>query len=42
MGWWLSLIWAGVAWLLCATIIGLPFGVLMLNALPAVTTLHRN
>ena len=23
-GWWFSLIWAAVAWLLCATIIGLP------------------
>ncbi len=41
IGWWLSLLWAGIAWLICATIIGLPLGVLMLNALPAVTTLHR-
>jgi uncharacterized membrane protein YccF (DUF307 family) len=38
-GWWFSLIWAAVAWLLCATIIGLPLGVVMLNGLPAVTTL---
>jgi uncharacterized membrane protein YccF (DUF307 family) len=42
VGWWLSLLWAGVAWVLCATIIGLPIGVVMLNALPAVTTLHHN
>ncbi|MCI0393536.1 MAG: YccF domain-containing protein [Chloroflexi bacterium] len=41
IGWWFSLIWAAVAWVLCATIIGLPFGVLMLHALPAVTTLQR-
>jgi uncharacterized membrane protein YccF (DUF307 family) len=40
-GWWLSLLWAIVAWLLCLTIIGLPLGVLMLHALPAVTTLQR-
>ena len=42
IGWWFSLLWAGAAWLLCLTIIGLPLGVLMLNALPAVTTLQRN
>ncbi|WP_420645149.1 YccF domain-containing protein [Candidatus Leptofilum sp.] len=38
-GWWFSLIWALLAYLLCATIIGLPLGVMMLNGLPAVTTL---
>ncbi len=41
IGWWLSLIWSAVAWLLCITIIGLPFGVLMLHGLPAVTTLQK-
>lgn len=41
IGWWLSLLWAAGAWILCATIIGLPIGVLMLHALPAVTTLQR-
>lgn len=41
IGWWLSLIWAIVGWLLCATIIGLPLGIIMLNTLPAVTTLFR-
>ena len=40
-GWWFSLIWAALAWVLCATIIFLPIGVPMLNALPFVTTLHR-
>lgn len=41
IGWWLSLLWAAAAYALCATILGLPFGVLMLNSLPAVTTLQR-
>ena len=41
IGWWLSLFWSLAAWLLCATIIGLPLGVMMLHALPAVTTLQR-
>jgi uncharacterized membrane protein YccF (DUF307 family) len=39
IGWWFSLVWATIGWLLCLTIIGLPLGVLMLNRLPAVTTL---
>ena len=42
VGWWLSLIWALLGWLLCVTIIGLPVGVLMLNRLPEVTTLMRH
>lgn len=42
IGWWFSLLWAGLAWALCATIIGLPLGVMMLHALPTVTTLHQN
>lgn len=41
IGSWFSLLWAAVAWLLCATIIGLPLGVWMLNRLPTVTTLWR-
>ena len=42
IGWWFSLVWAAVAWLLCVTIIGLPLGVLMLHALPEVTTLRSS
>jgi len=38
-GWWFSGIWAAVAWILCVTIIGLPFGLYMLNRLPQVVTL---
>lgn len=41
VGWWFSFIWASVGWMLSATILGLPFGALMLNSLPAVTTLQR-
>jgi uncharacterized membrane protein YccF (DUF307 family) len=41
IGWWLSLLWAAAAWLLCITIIGLPLGILMLHGLPAVTTLRK-
>jgi uncharacterized membrane protein YccF (DUF307 family) len=39
IGWWFSGIWAVVAWILCLTIIGLPFGLYMLNRLPQVVTL---
>lgn len=39
VGIWFSGIWATVAWVLCVTIIGLPFGLWMLNRLPQVTTL---
>jgi uncharacterized membrane protein YccF (DUF307 family) len=42
VGWWLSGIWAVVAWLLSVTIIGLPFGLYMLNRLPQVVTLRPN
>ena len=41
-GWWFSLLWAALAWFLCSTIIGLPLGIMMLNTLPTVTTLHQN
>ncbi len=41
IGWWVSFFWANLAWILCVTIIGLPFGIMMFNKLPAVTTLMR-
>ncbi len=41
IGWWVSLLWANAAWALCASIIGLPLGIVMFNYLPAVTTLMR-
>mgnify|MGYP001503077238 CR=1 FL=1 len=39
-GLWFSAVWAGVAWALSVTIIGLPLGLWMLNRLPQVTTLR--
>jgi len=40
IGWWLSGVWTVIAWVLCVSIIGLPLGIIMLNALPQVTTLR--
>lgn len=39
IGWWFSLAWSILAWLLCLTIILLPVGVWMFNRLPNITTL---
>ncbi len=39
IGWWAGLIWLQIGYLLVLTIIGLPFGLLMLNRLPMVLTL---
>ena len=41
IGWWFSLLWAAIAWAICGSIIGLPLGIMMLHALPTVTTLHK-
>jgi uncharacterized membrane protein YccF (DUF307 family) len=41
VGWWLSALWLAVAWALCAVIVGMPFGFLMFNRVPAVITLAR-
>lgn len=41
IGWWLGLIWSIFAWLFCLTLIGLPVGLMMLNAIPTVTTLRH-
>jgi uncharacterized membrane protein YccF (DUF307 family) len=42
VGWWAALIWMIVAYLISLTIIGIPLGIMMLNRLPGVFTLHRN
>jgi uncharacterized membrane protein YccF (DUF307 family) len=42
VGWWAALIWMIVAYLISLTIIGIPIGIMMLNRLPEVYTLHRN
>lgn len=40
-GWWFSLIWMILAYVLCLTIIGLPLGLGMFRLAPAITTLKR-
>lgn len=40
-GWWLSLLWTNVAALACASILGIPVGLLMLSYLPTVSDLSR-
>jgi uncharacterized membrane protein YccF (DUF307 family) len=41
IGWWWSAIWSIVAYLLCATILLIPFGMLMFRYVPMMTTLKR-
>ena len=42
IGWWASLLAMTIAWFLSVIIIGLPLALMMLNRLPAITTLRRN
>jgi uncharacterized membrane protein YccF (DUF307 family) len=39
IGWWFSLVWLTLAWLLSASIIGLPIAFWMINRTPGVMTL---
>jgi uncharacterized membrane protein YccF (DUF307 family) len=41
VGWWWSLIWMVLSYVVCLTIIGLPLGLLMFRWAPAMTTLKR-
>ena len=41
IGWWWSAVWLLVAYLLCATILLLPVGLLMFRYVPLMTTLKR-
>ena len=38
-GWWLGFSCAVVGWVLCVSVIGLPFGIFILHRLPLITTL---
>lgn len=40
IGLWLSGVWTAIAWVISLTVIGLPIGMAMLNALPQITTLR--
>lgn len=42
IGWWASLIWIVIAYLLSLSVIGLPFAFLMFNLVGMVTTLRKN
>lgn len=42
IGWWAALLWMVVAYFFSLTIIGIPVGIMMLNRLPEIYTLHRN
>jgi uncharacterized membrane protein YccF (DUF307 family) len=42
VGWWAALIWMTLAYAVSLTLIGIPLGVMMLNRLPEIYTLHRN
>ncbi len=42
VGWWLGQLWVAIAWGLIVSIVGIPFGVIMLNMLPQVIALRGN
>jgi uncharacterized membrane protein YccF (DUF307 family) len=41
IGWWLSALWMVGSYLLMLTIIGIPVGLMMVNRLPFIFSLHR-
>lgn len=41
IGWWLSALWMAASYILMITIIGIPLGLMMVNRLPYVFSLHR-
>ena len=41
VGWWLSGIVMGVAWILCVTLILFPLGLMLINRVPFIYSLHR-
>lgn len=41
VGWWAGAIWMSIAYLLCLTVLGIPFGLMMFNRVGGVMTLLR-
>lgn len=41
VGWWLTALALAAGYLLCVTVIGIPFGFLLFDAAPRLLTLHR-
>jgi uncharacterized membrane protein YccF (DUF307 family) len=41
VGWWASLIWTGIAYVLCLSVLALPIGIKMFNKLPKVVSLYE-
>ena len=41
VGWWASALWMVVAYILMLTILGIPLGLMMVNRVPFVFSLHR-
>ena len=41
VGWWLGQLWIAAAWALFASVIGIPFGVMLLNKLPQIIALRQ-
>jgi uncharacterized membrane protein YccF (DUF307 family) len=42
VGWWLSAIWMGAAYLMCLTIVGLPVGFWMFDRVPTLVSLKHS
>ncbi len=40
IGWWLSFLWMGIAYVVSLTVVGLPIGIKMFNYLPKITSLY--
>jgi uncharacterized membrane protein YccF (DUF307 family) len=41
VGWWLSALWMAASYVLMLTILGIPLGMMMVNRIPFVFSLHR-
>lgn len=41
VGWWLSALWMAASYLLMLTVVGIPIGLMMVNRLPFIFSLHR-